>query len=150
MYCTWRGSPVFMVANSHPLRSLAWSQLPLCPLPSLHPQTREAWWLNVEAWWLNGSAPDCFPAVSGLNPESPQPTADCQSPGGLPPGMALSCRLSSVRGNRGESYANEPLGRPKHKNKNKTASCQRNIYLYTDDINMPTASFGHKNYVICC
>ncbi len=67
-----------------------------------------------EAWWLNGSVPDCCPAVPGLNPASPQPTADCQSPGGLPPGMALGCRLTSVRGNRGENYENEPLVRKKH------------------------------------
>jgi hypothetical protein len=39
-----------------------------------------------------------------------QSTADCQSPGGLPPGMALGCRLTSVRGNRGEKNTkNEPL-----------------------------------------
>jgi hypothetical protein len=49
-------------------------------------------------------APDCCPAVPGLNPVSPQPTADCQSSGGLPPGMALGCRLTSVRGDRGENY----------------------------------------------
>jgi hypothetical protein len=67
-----------------------------------------------EARWLNGSVPDCCPAVSGSNPASPQPTADCQSPGGLPPGMALGCRLTSVRGNRGENYEIEPLVR--HKN----------------------------------
>ncbi len=54
-----------------------------------------------EAWWLFGSAPDCCPAVLGSNPVSPQPTADCQSSCGLPPGMALGCRLTSVRGNRG-------------------------------------------------
>ncbi len=57
-----------------------------------------------EAWWLSGSAPDCCPAVLGLNPASPQPTADCQSSGGLPPGMALGCGLTSVRGDRGENY----------------------------------------------
>ncbi len=45
--------------------------------------------IQKEAWWLNGSMPDCCPAVPGLNLASPQPTADCQSPGGLPPGMAL-------------------------------------------------------------
>jgi hypothetical protein len=57
-----------------------------------------------EAWWLSGSAPDCCPAVPGSNPASPQPTADCQSSGGLPPGMALGCGLTSVRGDRGENY----------------------------------------------
>ncbi len=36
----------------------------------------------------------------------PQPTADCQSPGGLPPGIALGCELTSVRGDRGENYVN--------------------------------------------
>jgi hypothetical protein len=50
---------------------------------------REAWWIFTEAWWINGSIPDCCPAVPGSNPVSPQPTADCQSPDGLPPGMAL-------------------------------------------------------------
>ncbi len=70
------------------------------------------WWLweGVVAfgkvWWLNGSALDCCPAVPGSNPASPQPTADCQSPGGLPPGMALACELTSVRGDRGENYKN--------------------------------------------
>jgi hypothetical protein len=57
-----------------------------------------------EAWWLNGSMPDCCPTVPGSNLASPQPTADCQSPGGLPPRMALGCGLTSVRGNRGENY----------------------------------------------
>ncbi len=57
-----------------------------------------------EAWWLNGSTPDCCPAVPGSNPASLQPTADCQSSGGLPPGMALGSGLTSVRGDRGESY----------------------------------------------
>jgi hypothetical protein len=28
---------------------------------------------------------------------SPQPTADCQSSGGLPPGMALGCELQQRR-----------------------------------------------------
>ncbi len=45
--------------------------------------------MGWEAWWLNGSVPDCCPAVLGSNLVSPQPTAACQSPGGLPPGMAL-------------------------------------------------------------
>ncbi len=57
-----------------------------------------------EAWWLNGNAPDCCPAVPGLNPVSPQPTVDCQSSGGLPPWMAIGCGLTSVRENRGENY----------------------------------------------
>ncbi len=60
--------------------------------------------LNWEVWWLNGNMPDCCPAVPGLNPVSPQPTTDCQSPGGLPPGMALGSRLTSLRGKRGENY----------------------------------------------
>ncbi len=34
---TWKGDPLFMVANSHPHSSLAWSQLPLRPLHFLHP-----------------------------------------------------------------------------------------------------------------
>ncbi len=73
-----------------------------------------------ETWWLNGSVPVCCPAVSGSNPASPQPTADCQSPGGLPPGMALGCGLNYVRGNRGENYENEPLVRQKEKKKKST------------------------------
>ncbi len=52
-------------------------------------------------------------AVSGSNPASPQPTSDCQSPGGLPPGMALGCGLTSVRGNRGENYEKGTAGSPK-------------------------------------
>ncbi len=67
-----------------------------------------------EAWWLNDSVPDCCPAVPGLNLASPQPTADCQSPGGLTPGMALGCELTSVRGNRRENYENELLVCQKH------------------------------------
>ncbi len=75
-----------------------------------------AYW---EAWWLNGNVPDCCPTVPGSNPVSPQPTADCNSPGGLPPGMALGCGRNSVRGNRGENYENEPLVRQKHIKKKK-------------------------------
>jgi hypothetical protein len=59
------------------------------------------WW---EAGWLSGSTPDCCPSVLGSNPASPQPTADCQSSGGLPPGMAFGCGLTSVGGDRGENY----------------------------------------------
>ncbi len=66
----------------------------------------KVWWLNGKVWWLNGSAPDCCPAVPGSNPASPQPTADCQSPGGLPPGIALGCELTSVRGDRGGNHIN--------------------------------------------
>jgi hypothetical protein len=66
--------------------------------------------------------PILCPVVPGSNPASPQPTADCQSPGGLPPGMALGCGLTSVRGNRGENYANEPLVRQKHKKNKKPSS----------------------------
>ncbi len=64
---------------------------------------------NGGAWWLNGSAGNCCPAVPGSNTVSLQPTADCQTPGGLPPGMAIGCELTSVRGNRGENLKNEPL-----------------------------------------
>ncbi len=76
---------------------------------------REVWWLNREMWWLNGSVPDCCPAVLGSNPASPQATADSQPPDGLPPGMALGCGLTSVRGNRGENDKNELLVRQKYK-----------------------------------
>jgi hypothetical protein len=34
--------------------------------------------------------------------------------------MALGCGLTSVRGNRGENYENEPLVRQKHIKKKKT------------------------------
>jgi hypothetical protein len=83
----------------------------------------EAWWLNMGdvVAQLGGAV-----AQSGRHggssggmmaqkePESPQPTADCQSPGGLPPGTALGCRLTSVRGNRGENYENKTLVGQKH------------------------------------
>ncbi len=72
-----------------------------------------------EAWWLSGRAPDCCPAVQGSNPASPQPTAECQSSGGLPPGMALGCGLTSARDDRGEIMRNEPLVRQKHEEKKK-------------------------------
>ncbi len=45
---------------------------------------------QVEAWLLNVSSPDICPAVLDLNLASPQPTADCQSPGRLPPGVHLA------------------------------------------------------------
>jgi hypothetical protein len=78
-----------------------------------------------EAWWLNCSAPDCCPAVQGSNPASPQPTADCQSPGGLPPGMALGSGLTSVRSNRRENCEKEPLIRQKHIKKKKYSALIR-------------------------
>ncbi len=56
---------------------------------------------GVVAQWYHARL---LSSVPGSNPASPQLTSDCQSPGGLPPGMALSCRLTSVRGNRGENY----------------------------------------------
>jgi hypothetical protein len=33
--------------------------------------------------------------------------------------MALGCRLTSMRGNRGENYENEPLVHQKHKKEKK-------------------------------
>jgi hypothetical protein len=66
-----------------------------------------------EAQWLSVSAPDCCPVVPGSKPASPQPTADCRSSGGLPPGMALNCELTSVRGDRGENYEIWTTGSPK-------------------------------------
>ncbi len=78
-----------------------------------------------EARWLNGSPPDCCPAVPGSHPAYPQLTADCQSPGELPPKMALGCGLTSVRANRGENYENEPLVRQQHIKKNNHAWCSR-------------------------
>jgi hypothetical protein len=75
-----------------------------------------------EVWWLNGIASDCCPTVPGLIAVSPQPTADCPSPGGLPPGMAFGRGLTSVRGNRGENYENEPMVRQKHAKKKKCSA----------------------------
>ncbi len=69
-----------------------------------------AYW---EAWWLSGSAPDFCPAVPSSHPASPQPTVDCQSYCGLPPGMALGCGLTSVRGDRGENYEKWTAGSAK-------------------------------------
>jgi hypothetical protein len=60
---------------------------------------------------------DCCPAVLGSNPASPQPTADCQSPGGLPPGMALGCRLTSVRATEEKITKTELLVRQNVKKK---------------------------------
>jgi hypothetical protein len=40
-------------------------------------------------------------------------TADCLSPGGLPPGMALGHGLISVRGNRGKNCEKWPTCSPK-------------------------------------
>jgi hypothetical protein len=75
----------------------------------------------TEAWWLNGSAPDCCPAIPGSNPAFPQPTADCPSPGGLPPGMALGRGLTSVRGNRGKNCEKHIKKKKKYRQK---------IYIY--------------------
>ncbi len=71
------------------------------------------------AWWLNGSAPDCCPAVRDLNLASPQLTADCQSPGGLPPGMALGCGLNSGGATEEKITKNEQLVCKKHKKEKK-------------------------------
>ncbi len=57
-----------------------------------------------KAWWLSDSAPSCCPAVPCSNLASLQLTVDYQSSVGLPPGMALGCGLTSVRGYRGENY----------------------------------------------
>jgi hypothetical protein len=54
-----------------------------------------------EKWWLAGRAQDCCLAVPGSNPAFPQPFADCQFLGGLPPGTILRRRLSSMRGDIG-------------------------------------------------
>jgi hypothetical protein len=86
----------------------------------------------VSQWWeaccLSGSTPDCCPAVPGSNLVSPQPTADCESPGGLPPGMGLGCEQTSVRGNRGENYENEQLDHQKHiKKKKRIKGCLKKI-----------------------
>ncbi len=74
-----------------------------------------------KVWWLNGSTSDCSPAVPGSNPVPPQPTADCQSSGGLPPGMALGWGLTSTRGDRGENYEKCQ----KHIKKKKTSATWR-------------------------
>jgi hypothetical protein len=41
---------------------------------------------------------------------------------GCHPGMALGCGLTSVRGNRGKNYENEPLVPQKHTKKKKNIS----------------------------
>jgi hypothetical protein len=70
-----------------------------------------------EAWWLSGSAPDCCPAVPGLNPASPQPTADCQSSGGLSWHLAAGWPLWGATEEK--IMRNEPLVRQKHIKKTK-------------------------------
>jgi hypothetical protein len=57
---------------------------------------------------------------------------DCQSSGGLPPGMALGCRLTSVRGDRGENYEKWTAGSPKKKQK-KTVSNNCHIITHIID-----------------
>jgi hypothetical protein len=95
--------------------------------------------MSREAWWLSGSMPDCCPAVPGSNPVSPQPTADCQSSGGLPPGMAFGWGLTSVRGNRGENYEKWTASSPKtYKEKKKNFGHE-----------FPGA-FGHVKYNEIC
>ncbi len=58
--------------------------------------------------------------VPGSNP----PVADCQSPDGLPPGMALGCGLTSVRGDRRENLKNQPLVQQKQIKKKKSCRDQ--------------------------
>ncbi len=95
-------SPVYSVYTArYTTDHVHFNTVPAALLVIFH---QEAWWLSVEAWWLSGSAPDCCPAVPGSNPASPQPTANCQFSGGLPPGMALGCGLTLVRGERGKNY----------------------------------------------
>jgi hypothetical protein len=72
----------------------------MLPIPLSH---------HAQAWWLDGSPPDCCPEVPGSNLASPQPTADCQSPGGLPSGMALGYGLTSVGGKREEKITVKKL-----------------------------------------
>jgi hypothetical protein len=67
-----------------------------------------------------------------LNLASPQPTADCQSPGGLPPGIALGCGLTSDRSSSRENYENEPLVRQKHIKKKKIIRILSACVLLTD------------------
>jgi hypothetical protein len=59
---------------------------------------------------------------------SPQPTADCRSPGGLRPGMELDCGLTSARGNRGENYENESLVCQKHIKKKQNITSPSKIF----------------------
>ncbi len=108
----------------------------------------EAWWLKGrrggsrggvvalgEAWWLNGSAPGCCPAVPGSNPASPQPTADCQSSGGLPPRNGTWLRADLCEGQQRKNYKNEPLVpqkiTKKKKKKNSFKSLQKLKCFYS-------------------
>jgi hypothetical protein len=89
-----------LVLYAH-VRTFTGSRVDEGPAGHCNRSSRLLIFLVWEVWLLNGSTPDCCPAVPGSNPASPQPTADCQSYGGLPPRMALGCGLTSVRGNRG-------------------------------------------------
>jgi hypothetical protein len=111
-----------LVLYAH-VRTFTGSRVDEGPAGHCNRSSRLLIFLVWEVWLLNGSTPDCCPAVPGSNPASPQPTADCQSSGGLPPGMALGFRLTSVRGNRGVNYVNEPLVRQKHYKKKKYSLC---------------------------
>jgi hypothetical protein len=70
----------------------------------------EAWWLSVGR---RGDSVVVRLTIVLQSPASPQPTADRQSSGWLPPGMALGCGLTSVRGDRGENYEKRTAGSPK-------------------------------------
>ncbi len=61
---------------------------------------RKAWWLNLER--RGGSMVVHQTIVLQSRVRIRRLSADCPSPGGLPPEMALGRELTSVRGNRGK------------------------------------------------
>jgi hypothetical protein len=78
---------------------------------------------------------------------SPQLTANLLV--GCHLGMALGCGLTSVRGNRGENYENEPLVRQKHTKKKKLiAGCclaqMSIVVVFILGLNLSSACGEHK------
>ncbi len=89
--------------------------------------------LTFQAWWLSGSPPDCYPAVLGSNLVTPQPTADGQSSGGLPPKMALAAGWPLWGETEEKNMINEPLVSQKHIQKKKDYCLSRvaAFFIYT-------------------
>jgi hypothetical protein len=87
-----------------------------------------------EAWWLSGNAPHCCPAVPESEFSVSLAHSWLPSSGGLPPGMALGCGLTSVRGDRGENYEKWTVSSPKKYIK-KNQNIYHRVYsnFYTKD-----------------
>jgi hypothetical protein len=63
--------------------------------------------------FLSNKIQSCCPAVPGSNPASPQPTADCQSTGGLPPRDGTWLRADLCEGQQRKKLRKWTAGSPK-------------------------------------